>query len=944
MKSRCCAKTSWFSKILIQGFVGALTLQTLLATGCLDGTGESPPSSSVRSSEELATRQRPLWTEFTEEKVTASDGLQGDHFGEVVRSFEDTVVVVAGDGSINDPGDALYIYDKSPTGLVFSQKILEPSGPIALSRNLIASGKRQSIALYERDAGGPGVWGSAGALGTLEDDTTSGFGQGGLATDGDTVFVGAPRDHNNDSGSTFVFERDLASPGDWIMSELTPSPITITQEMNFGASIALSGDFAIVGAPGEESIDFEMGAAYIFHRPQPGNWFAVKKLVAVDAVAGDNFGRSVAISQDLALVGVPDDQDRGFQAGAVYIYEKGSCTSCWNFRTQIYASDGHSGLGFGKDLAIGEGTIIVGSNKAVYVFVQSPDTGAWVEATKLVASDGFQGQEFGGSVTLVGETIVVGAPEDDDLGPSSGSLYTYKRIPRCDSDLDCGQGEVCDPFERECEVMDVCGNGVIEGSERCDDGAQFAGDGCNPSCLLEDGASCSQDADCEHGLCAPTGECVCQDDGQCGEGFLCLAARQGDLSRGTTCAADRDDDGLTDEEEASIGSLPDDADSDGDGLSDSAEVAPGGLALDSDRDMIPDVLDDDDDGDGIPTLDEDRDGNGDPRDDDTDGDGIANYLDPDDNDGPSGDLDGDGLSNQEELELGSNPYSADTDGDGICDGAARSTSCEPGPDPKIGSVCLPGYDCEKPRGSACGFDDECLSGRCEDGACALRGGGQTSDLTLSYPRTTESDVLNVRVVGSASQESTITLLVNGDLASVEAAPRGSEVFVFDALLRAGENTLEVTAMHDGEQQSVTRAVTVNASPLVVGASEYTTGSRVELVEGDLISGQAEPGASISVEYEGKQLCQTTANAEGEWSCNIASAIGEGLVVIKDDRGNVLGTLDATFVPGEREPREQADKGGGCSQSPTGRAGSFDVLVCLAFLLGAVRRRKSSRVG
>ena len=208
----------------------------------------------------------------------------------------------------------------------------------------------------------------------------------------------------------------------------------------------------------------------------------------------------------------------------------------------------------------------------------------------------------------------------------------------------------------------------------------------------------------------------------------------------------------------------------------------------------------------------------------------------------------------------------------------------------------------------------------------------------------ESTVLNVRVVGSASPESTITLLVNGNLASVETAPRGSDVFVFDALLRAGENALDVTAMQDGEQQSVMRVITVNASSLVVGGGEYTTGSRVELSEGDLISGQAEPGADISVEYEGRQLCQATANAKGEWSCSIADASGEGRVVIEDDRGNVLGTLDATFVPGEREPREQADKGGGCSQSQMGHAGSFDIIVLLAFLLCAVIGGKSSRVG
>ena len=76
-----------------------------------------------------------------------------------------------------------------------------------------------------------------------------------------------------------------------------------------------------------------------------------------------------------------------------------------------------------------------------------------------------------------------------------------------------------------------------------------------------------------------------------------------------------------------ISTISADLDSDGDGLFDSAE----GLINDTDDDGIPDYLDSDDDGDGIPTRDEnpDPDGNGIPADaKDSDGNGIPDYLQP----------------------------------------------------------------------------------------------------------------------------------------------------------------------------------------------------------------------------------------------------------------------------------------------------------------------------
>ena len=167
---------------------------------------------------------------------------------------------------------------------------------------------------------------------------------------------------------------------------------------------------------------------------------------------------------------------------------------------------------------------------------------------------------------------------------------------------------------------------------------------------------------------------------------------------GTT---DTDGDGLADiVERCQSGTRPDDPDSDDDSLGDEVETQGGQPGIDTDGDGVNNGLDDDDDGDCVPTIledpdgdgdpsnddtdgdsdpnyldndddedgrqscDEDANGNGDPSDDDTDGDGDVNYLDKDDNDGPLGDPDNDGVVNRDDnCPTDANPDQADLDGD-----------------------------------------------------------------------------------------------------------------------------------------------------------------------------------------------------------------------------------------------------------------------------------------
>ena len=65
----------------------------------------------------------------------------------------------------------------------------------------------------------------------------------------------------------------------------------------------------------------DSGSAYIFEC-EGESWTQRAKLTALDAAYDDYFGTSVAIDGDYAIVGAPDDDDNGRESGSVYIFKR----------------------------------------------------------------------------------------------------------------------------------------------------------------------------------------------------------------------------------------------------------------------------------------------------------------------------------------------------------------------------------------------------------------------------------------------------------------------------------------------------------------------------------------------------------------------------------------------------------------------------------------------
>lgn len=203
---------------------------------------------------------------------------------------------------------------------------------------------------------------------------------------------------------------------------------------HFGGDVDLAGDLfsgyvAIVGAAGDDDGASDAGAAYVL-RGGFGPWAEEQKLSRPVPGTNYHFGQAVAIDGDVAVCGVPDDDDIASKAGSVDVFRFDGAT--WNHEQQLTASDAAASDRFGWAVDVRGSVIVVGAkfdddtqsnSGSVYVF--RFDGSSWVEEQKLVAPDPAQHAQFGDAVAMDGDGIVVGAWQDDDAGPLTGAAYVF---------------------------------------------------------------------------------------------------------------------------------------------------------------------------------------------------------------------------------------------------------------------------------------------------------------------------------------------------------------------------------------------------------------------------------------------------------------------------------------------------------------------------------------
>lgn len=337
-----------------------------------------------------------------------------------------------------------------------------------------------------------------------------------VAISGDTAIVGAVFDDDlgEDSGSAYIFER--ASDGTWSQQAKLLAPEGQAGDW-FGSAVAISNDTAIVGVPNAIENGVASGSVHVFIR-SGAEWIHQAKLVPSVGAADDQFGYAIAVAGDVVVVGAPADDEVATDAGGAYIFKR-SGTS-WTEQDKLVPTPGGAAGYYGVSVALSESTALVGawddgtSKNAGLAFVYTTNGMAWTKEATLVATDADAQDTFGYSVALSGDTALIGSNGNDDLGTDSGAAYIFIRTGTTwsqDQKLVAADGEAGDVFGYSVAIWDDL---ATVGAYWDDDRGDFSGAAYTFS--MTSGHWVEQD---KH---APT-------DGIAGQKFGCSVALDGDV-------------------------------------------------------------------------------------------------------------------------------------------------------------------------------------------------------------------------------------------------------------------------------------------------------------------------------------------------------------------------------------------------------------------------------
>ena len=259
---------------------------------------------------------------------------------------------------------------------------------------------------------------------TLTSPNAQGQGNFGFsaAASGNAVVVGAPYEN--------AFQEDQAGHA-YIFTPSTAVSITLTSPNvqpfgYFGESVAVSGGFVVVGAPDETANGFiEAGHAYIFNAASGA---LLSTLTSPNAQPYGNFGFSVAVSGNTAVVGAYGETVNGqYDAGYAYVFNAASGSLVSTLTSPNEQQDGN----FGYSVAVSGGLVAVGAFGETannqyeaghaYIF-----TSVSALPTTLTSPNAQARGSFGISVAASGNTVVVGAYGETANGfADAGHAYGF---------------------------------------------------------------------------------------------------------------------------------------------------------------------------------------------------------------------------------------------------------------------------------------------------------------------------------------------------------------------------------------------------------------------------------------------------------------------------------------------------------------------------------------
>jgi FG-GAP repeat len=255
---------------------------------------------------------------------------------------------------------------------------------------------------------------------------------GSVAIDGNYAVVGAENDNignNIKQGSAYIFFFNGTA---WVeQAKLTAADGNDND--NFGRSVSISGSYVVVGAENDDvGIDVNEGSAYVFFRTGT-SWTQQAKITATNGVADDFFGNSVSISGSYIAVGARgDDVGANVNEGSAYFFVRSGVN--WTQQDQVIAPFGSADDEFGFSVSISGDYAVVGApyddylgntnSGTAHIFLRNGVNWVFQQTVFSTIDDDLLGYK----VSINGDIIVVGIPTQFNTPPYRVKFYKRNGI------------------------------------------------------------------------------------------------------------------------------------------------------------------------------------------------------------------------------------------------------------------------------------------------------------------------------------------------------------------------------------------------------------------------------------------------------------------------------------------------------------------------------------
>ncbi len=414
----------------------------------------APYDENSRGSAYVFVRNGATWTQ--QARLLANDGVLNDYFGWSVALDGDTALIgsLYGPGSANADQGAAYVFVRNGTTWTQQQRLAASDGQlgahfgtaVSLDNNTALIGAPDHQLQPGLTTGAAYVFVRTGTAWTQQKQLLALGGESGdqfgaaVAVDGDMALIGAPGDDiviggspKPDQGTAYTFRR---SGTDWIRGNPLDTRLNGGGAGDaFGNAVALSGNTALIGSYLGGSID--VGWVYVFKQIAPGAWNYETILFPSDNQI-KHFGVSLALDGDMAVIGASLKLfEPGTDSRSAWVFAKvgNDWRQIRKFGPESGSSPGTVDDRFGATIALDDSTVLIGAYQsdasatdqgAVFAFALHDSQ--HVQSQKLVANDGTANDHFGKAMASSSDTLVISADEDDiGTNANQGSVYVFTR-------------------------------------------------------------------------------------------------------------------------------------------------------------------------------------------------------------------------------------------------------------------------------------------------------------------------------------------------------------------------------------------------------------------------------------------------------------------------------------------------------------------------------------